>query len=572
MASTVEQIKEKLSIHDVVSSYIKLQKAGKNYRAQCPFHSDNDPSFYVSPERDSYYCFGCNAKGDIFTFVEEFEGLDFQGALKLLAERAGVEITYQRGPDRSVKDTIREVLEVATLFYSKALSDNKEAQKYIQDRGISKETRDTFRLGYAPDGWRGLYDHAREKGFTDEDLLRAGLAKKKDDGGYYDTFRARIMFPVMDTSGRVIGFSGRVFPEPKDKDEHGERSAKYLNTPETVLFHKSDVLYGYNKAKGSMRKNDFCIVAEGQVDVLMVHQAGFGNAVAPLGTALTPGHLRLIERMTKNLLLALDADNAGVASSQRSAALALSRGFDVKIARLPSGKDPADVINEDPETWRSAVRGATHIIEFLLDVIGEREKDERKRASAIHQEVLPFVRRIDNKIDQAHFVKMTAQRLGVKEDTIIEEINKLPEEREIVAQRDTTPEEARSRKDLIIRRLLGVISWVKKNPNKDVLVEEVTKELEKTTGTTVEEFLRMYDPDELLFEAEVTLEDADVSLAGHVEEMLRNLKEDYLRADLSKLLGDLRLAEREKDAERAEKILKECQRISQQVEKLKQKA
>src|ERR1700733_2299987 len=288
---TVQQIKDRLSIVDVVSQYVKLDRAGSTLRARCPFHSEKTPSFFVSAERGTFHCFGCGEGGDIFTFVEKIEGLDFKGALKVLADKAGVEIVYERGgkEKKDERERLFELMEVTTIFYTSKLSD--AAKKYLTDRGLKEATIKEFRLGFADSGWTDATDYLKKKGFSDKEIVEAGVGKK-GDRSTLDKFRNRIMFPIADSAGRVIGFSGRIFGENASPE-----APKYLNSPETPLFHKSRILYGFDKAKLSMRKLGCAVLVEGQMDLLASHQAGWANTVAVSGTAFTPEHAQLIPRM-----------------------------------------------------------------------------------------------------------------------------------------------------------------------------------------------------------------------------------------------------------------------------------
>ena len=309
MSTPVEQIKERLGIADVVGSYMKLERVGSSLKGKCPFHNEKTPSFFVSPARGSYYCFGCQAKGDIFTFVQEFEGLDFIGALRVLAVRAGVTLTKIDPKVRSEYARLYLCLEKATRFYEETLISNTEASEYITSRGLKQETIKDWRLGFAPSDWRQLFDYLLKEGFKTEEMEKVGLIKvahQTDTGGhavsapkkYYDTFRGRIMFPIRDSAGRVIAFSGRILPRLDDG-----KTGKYINSPETILFSKSEVLYGFDRAKLVIRQKDAAILVEGQMDLLMAHQAGFENTVASSGTALTEQQLVRLKRLSENLLL-----------------------------------------------------------------------------------------------------------------------------------------------------------------------------------------------------------------------------------------------------------------------------
>src|SRR3989344_5146981 len=385
MADTVQQIKDRLSIVDVISQYVKLERSGQNFRARCPFHAERTPSFFVSPERGTFHCFGCNVGGDIFSFVEQIEGLDFKGALKVLAEKAGVPLVYERAEKKDERDRLFELLETATIFYSSRLSE--PAKKYLKERGLNDEMMRLFRLGFAGDAWGEASEYLREKKFTDKEIIDAGLAKK-GDRGLIDKFRNRIMFPIADPAGRIVGFSGRIFGEKASPD-----APKYLNSPETSLFRKSRILYGFDKAKQAMRKHSCAVLVEGQMDLLASHQAGWANTVAVSGTAFTPEHGALIRRMTDNLVIALDPDEAGFKAAARAARAALQGGLNVKVAQPPEGLDPADLIlKEGADAWRQAIRNSKDIVTFLLDVLEKlakgpvaKDTDPSLIASASHE-------------------------------------------------------------------------------------------------------------------------------------------------------------------------------------------
>jgi len=421
MSDSVQKIKERLSIFDVVAPYVELQKAGKNFKGKSPFTTEKTPSFYVSPDRGMYYCFSSNQGGDIFTFIEKMEGVDFKGALKILADKAGVELVKEDPKKRTERDTQYALIEEAAAFFFKQGTLYKPAQDYILDRGVDAKTIHTWRIGFAPDEWRSLRTHLTEKGYNDAQMLKAGLIKKTDGGKEpYDVFRNRIMFPICDTSGRVVAFSGRTLS--KDKE-----TPKYVNSPETELFQKSDILFGYDKAKEGIRKLDFSLITEGQFDVVLTHQAGYGNTVAVSGTALTAHHIDLLERLSNRVVLALDSDRAGIAAAKRGAEMMLSRGMDSKVVEMPEGKDPADVIKEDAKEFKYLVGKAVHVVEFLLNVLEKEAKDERAYKLRVREEVLPLLARMPNKIDREHFEKVVAERLDTTKDGVHYEVERFAE-------------------------------------------------------------------------------------------------------------------------------------------------
>jgi DNA primase len=441
--SPVQQIKDKLSITEVIGGYVKLDRAGRNFRAKCPFHKEKTPSFHVSPERGTYMCFGCGEKGDIFSFVQKIEGIDFPTALRQLGERAGVNIHTAFVPkvEHAEKDErLREVCEAATKFFEQTRKDRTDVTDYLHSRGVLDETILSWRLGYAPASWRELSEHLQIHGFTKDEIVDAGLAarseKKPDE--VYDRFRGRIMFPLFDLTGRVIAFSGRFFEKVPGGHEESE-PAKYVNSPETALFKKSKVLYGLDRAKNFIRKADCILLVEGQFDVVLSHQSGLPFTVALSGTALTPEHLSLLSRFSKRLVLALDADAAGLRAGQKSAAMAFAAGFDVKVPAFPEGKDPADMAKENPELLKAAIRTSRTAIEFFLDVLRSHAKDERGYKKLVEAQILPLIKALPSSIEQAHFVGIVAERLHAPEAAVRAEMARARQVFEHEQTEESTP-------------------------------------------------------------------------------------------------------------------------------------
>ncbi|MFM7088236.1 MAG: DNA primase [Candidatus Paceibacterota bacterium] len=580
MNSTLLAIKERLGIEEVVSSYIKTERAGANFKARCPFHNEKTPSFFISPDRGSYYCFGCGAKGDIFTFVSEFEGLDFKGALKLLAEKANVPLSLYREKDdvsKSEKDRLFEVMEKACGFFEHNLEIQKDAKEYLLTRGLDSALLKNFRLGYARDDWRLLYQYLRDAKFTDTEIEKAGLLKRKEekDGAArdvtYDRFRGRIMFPIMDSSGRVIAFSGRLFPDDG-------KSAKYLNSPETVIFKKSTVLYGLDKAKLSIKKNNFAILVEGQMDLLLSHQAGFTNTVATSGTAFSDelereeavSNLGLLRRMSKNLVIAYDGDEAGVKAALRASKIAISLGMDVKIAPLKSGLDPADVVSkEGKDAWREVVRNSMTIVEFLLEKILQKAPvGDRKLGLLVKDQILPFVAMLSTNIDQEFFLKKISGKTAIPESTLRADLSTVSQasvnEKAYIEKIEQHRLEM-ARKDYILRRLLGFL-WLHKDENSETLLDEVAQTLGLTRESLNDQYA-LYKED-LLYEAEVFYSNG-VDVKRDTIELLNNLKEESLKEQLTKKLHELYKAEEVGDESKIQEILKECQIINNKIHEIK---
>jgi DNA primase len=417
----------------VLGSYITLIPSGAQFKAKCPFHQEKTASFSVSPERGAYYCFGCGAKGDIFTFVEQFEGLDFKGALKLLADRAGVSLTdfHEKKDDT---DELYAVLEKAAGIYQELLLQHQDAQHYLFARGLTQKSIDDFRIGYVPEEWRYLVSHLSEKELSAAE--RAGLLQKKDaspstfhlpPSSYYDRFRGRIMFPLFDGSGRVIAFSGRLFPDSKDP-----KSPKYINSPETPVFHKSRILYGFNKAKESVRRHGFSIVVEGQFDLVLSHQYGFTNTVATSGTAVSDdaasdqfSNLSVLSRLAANSILAFDGDAAGIKARTRAALVELSLGMQPKVAALPEGEDPASLLAKgDPNLWKAVLKESKHVIMAEAQRILAAGQSMHAKVAELTAKVFPLLARVASSIEQRSFLASIAHLLGMQESVVAEDFKK----------------------------------------------------------------------------------------------------------------------------------------------------
>ncbi len=640
MSTPVEQIKERLSIEEVIGSYVKLEKSGKNLKARCPFHNEKTPSFYVSPDRGGFFCFGCGAKGDIFSFVEQFEGLDFMGALKLLADKAGVDIT--RTPkggfsgdyavQKSEKDRLYSVMEDAALFFEENLSghvpridDNTlysmardDARAYIKKRGITDATVKEFRIGFVPKEWRLLYNHLKSKGYSDVDIEKAGLAKRPESSeaspsgatssaqvkSLYDRFRDRVMFPIFDSSGRVIAFSGRILHED-------EGTAKYLNSPDTPLYNKSTVLYGIDKAKQAIRERGYTILVEGQMDLVLSHQAGIKNTVAVSGTALADtltvggdsgavNNLGIVRRLSPNLILAFDSDTAGRKAAMRSAEIALTLGMDVKIADLPEGLDPADMVLADPESWKNALRAAKPVVEFQLDqVLAEsiaKKLDLRKIPALLREKVYPFIAMLSGQTEQGYYVKMVRERAlnnAENEAIIWEDINAARKVRQ--AKQQQTPSQGTgqppvgratisangqaSHLDIISRKLFGLLAYIARE---NILsVDGYTTTLKNIAGEErYNNLIQKIEPskDELIFEAELffgrsdDLRNKPDVIEKHIRELILNFEEDLIREDFAKAMAELGALERNKDKGTADvydaataELLQKCQKLSARI-------
>lgn len=364
-----DEIKQRLDVADIVGEYLTLKTAGSgSFKTVCPFHSEKTPSFYVSKEKQIWHCFGCDKGGDLISFVMEMEGMSFPEALRHLGKKAGVEIPEYR-PSRGSDE--REFLigmnELAGKFYEAILwkrDEGKSAREYLKSRGIDEELAKSFRLGCAPDRWDALKNALAKKGFDESRMLKAGLVKKRQSGsGAIDRFRGRLMIPLCDARGRILGFTGRLLVEQGEKT-----GPKYLNSPETAVYHKSDVLFGLDLARTAIRREQAVIIVEGNLDVVASHKAGVENVVASSGTALTESQLLQLKKLTTNLIFSFDSDNAGYNAARRGIHLAQKMGFRVQVAAIPDelGKDPDDVVQKNPEAWTNLVKSPKHIMEYYF--------------------------------------------------------------------------------------------------------------------------------------------------------------------------------------------------------------
>ncbi|HFC76953.1 MAG TPA: DNA primase [Candidatus Moranbacteria bacterium] len=424
MGLATEEIKSKLNIVDLIGEYVRLQKAGSSWKACCPFHNEKTPSFTVSEEKQFWHCFGCGKGGDAFAFLMEIEGLDFKEALENLAERTGVELPkYKGGEKREDRNKIWEVLELATKFYEKQLWDGpgkNKILKYLQERGLNDETIREFRLGFAPAGWGNILDFLKSRGYNSTDILKAGLIIEKDGGSkQYDRFRDRIIFPICDVSGKVLGYSARVAPGGD------ESQAKYVNTPETEVYHKGNVLYGMHKAKSEIKEKDKVLLVEGNMDVIASYQAGIKNTVAVSGTALTPEQLKLIKRYTNNIKMFFDMDEAGQKASKRSSELAFENEMNVFVVEITEGKDAADAVKENPANFLSAVRKALPAMEYFLQKeMAKRNKNNIEDKKKIIEELADLINSFSNKIEKEYWVRELAGKLDISEEILFDTFNK----------------------------------------------------------------------------------------------------------------------------------------------------
>lgn len=581
LSSPIDEIKSRLDVVEVIKNYIKLQKAGVNYRAVCPFHSEKKGSFFVSPTRQIWHCFGCSKGGDMFGFVKEIEGVEFGDALRILAQKAGVELTRQ-GPEfaklRTERQRYYEILEFACCFFEKQLEESsagKEAKEYLIKRGIKNETIKEWRLGYSPNSWQPLSEFLVGRGYNRNEIEKAGLALKSEKtGDYYDRFRGRIMFPVFDYSSQVVGFGARIFKEEKRADGFDE--AKYINTPATMLYDKSRILYGLNKAGVEIRKKDNCILVEGYVDAIMLHQAGFKNVVACSGTALTPNQLGIIKRYSENIFSAFDMDIAGDKATKKGIDLAQTMGFNIKIITMPGEKDPADVIFKNSSDWEVLIKDAKTIHDFYFDnILTKYDKSTLEGKKGITKFLLPVIKKIPNEIEKTHWIGTLSRVLNIKEEDILAELQKVKAE-EQYADFDKMADKIvvskqKGRKDLL-EEYLAMLSI--KTPNCLNFITETDFSFFSPNICKVINHFKTSAPDfkceppqeikdlvnVILLKAEV--EEADINFEDEFKRSLEEIRTLVVKDKLDEICFAIKNAEKEKDSAKLQELLGEFNRLS----------
>lgn len=593
MSLETDEIKTRLNIVDLIGEYVQLQKAGSSWKARCPFHNEKTPSFTVSEEKQFWHCFGCGKGGDAFAFLMEIEGLEFREVLENLAERTGVTLPKYQGEKSSVNgNKLREILELATKFYEKQLwegSGKKKILKYLQERGLNEETIREFRLGYAPDGWRNILDFLKERGYDVKDILKTGLIIEKDGGAkHYDRFRDRIIFPICDVQGRVMGYSARVAPGGD------ETQAKYVNTPETEIYHKGNVLYGIDKAKLEIKEKDEVLLVEGNMDVIASYQAGIKNTVAVSGTALTTEQLKLIGRYTDNIKMFFDMDEAGQKASKKSSELAFENEMNVSVVKITEGKDAADAVKENPETFLSAVQEALPAMEyFLQQELLKRSKNNIVDKKKIIGELSGLINSFSNKIEKEYWIKELADRLDVSEEILFDTFNNLNKNNFqetpnksvengvlknevfgqdrlkniqleimglVLANSELWKEVAEKKQDEIKKyfsnqKIVDVIlnKGIEMNFNFERLLEILEDENQK-------KFLREQCFDNLEKEKDATIDDKRLEL----EQYFIELKRENKREATKKIIEQIKEAEKKGDKKEVEKLAQELMKISGQ--------
>jgi len=592
--SSIEEIKQRLNVSDVISEYIKLIPSGSNYKARCPFHNDKTPSFMVSDDKQIWHCFGCGRGGDIFSFIQEIEGVEFPEALKILAKKAGVKLSPVDPVRQSQKMKILEINKWAAAYYLKILQDSpkaKIARDYLKKRKIEETTIEEFKIGYALEEWDALNKFLQKKGYKEEDIFQAGLSIRKQKGvGYFDRFRGRLMFPIFDPHDSVIGFSGRILKER-------EKEAKYINTPQTLAYNKSQTLYGINRAKAAIKEKKLAIVVEGNMDVLSSHQVGVKNVVASSGTALTKEQIQLLRRYSNNIAFCFDQDAAGQEATQRGLEQVLSQDINIKIIRLPFGKDPDECIRKDPKLWQKAAKEALSVMDYFFDFIQKNydlSKIEDKKLAA--KLLLPLIGRLFDPIEQSHYLQKLSGLIKVDEEILREQIAKIKEKKYSSTGEDLGEKKGKERKKerilLLSERVLGLglkfpdrLSYIIEklpeeavhedlkplyrrlkiyyNQKQQLDFEDFLKQLKEIDSSLISKI----DLIILLVEKDFSeVNDADL-IKREIEKALKELKSAYIRKRLKAVSSEMKSLE-EVGKDFPEKLIQEFNFLTEELKKL----
>ena len=608
MLSQLEEIKSKLDIVEVIGQYVKLQKTGANYKALCPFHKEKTPSFIVSPSRQIFHCFGCGAGGDVVGFLMKIENIEFKEALKILADKAGVKLTYESPEINSQKQKIIDINEKAREFFEKQLENNNEVLVYFYKRGLKEETIKEFRLGFALDDWRSLLSFLIKEGFKPEEILQSGLVISKKEipeintkiqdtrldsarqaeykiqnTDLYDRFRSRLMFPLEDASGHIVGFTGRIFQgkSPLKTIKDIEAVGKYVNTPQTLVFDKSKILYGLSKTKTYLHQLEATLLVEGQMDFLMGWQAEIKNIVATSGTSLTPYHLAILKKYNNTLILGFDMDEAGERAAERSIDLALAKEFNVKILQLSQGKDLADYIldTKDPAEIKDLLNKAIPIMDFYFQrakMVGDINSLEGKKAVVSY--FLPKVKKLINPLDKAFWLEKISRYVDIDIHALEDELKRIVIESAKIIDENEPEYQYSSSATLtsILEKprcqILGerIIAFLIKDfslkdevkENQKYFPEEISKILEIILSAKLPDDLEPKNLQKMNLKEEIIdkinelalradyelemLEKFNVSLKEEIKKQLSDLKQEMVKIRQKKIENEIMLAEKNK--------------------------
>lgn len=543
-----EEIKSKIDIVDFISGYVQLKKSGQNWKGICPFHPEKTPSFMVSPAKQIFHCFGCGAGGDVIAFASKYENLSLSESVKFLARKAGITLTHSMTDKKTLQkfDNMREALSAACEFYIKRLNESATARGYLEKRGLSAESIKTFKLGYAPPGWDNLLKHLRNSGCADTVIREAGLAVTGEKG-IYDMFRNRIIYPITSGSGNVIAFGGRALDDSLPK---------YINSPETAVYKKSDTLFGLYTARDEIRKVGTVLIVEGYMDVILCHQFGFKNVVAPLGTALTSGHIQKLRPLTNRTVLVFDGDAAGRAAARRTLPLVCRNNYKAKVLVLPDSEDPDSYLRKkDAGSFKKMIENSKSIVEFIFS-ISEAEKSDTAR------EALSLVAEAADPLMADEMLREIADRSRLSENALRQELAKMKNRAARGSQ--TAPATVRQKKNLEEYLLLSaiiafpekseyVLSRITPDDIKDQTIVSIFRKL-SSAGSGKDVLSALEDADE---EERILVTKLSVDPGFDVEHVDRNIEDCLRKIDMRKLDEKKKLSEISGDLRKMNDLLME---------------
>lgn len=593
----IEEIKRKIDIVEFISEYLPLKKMGRNFAAKCPFHTETKPSFMVSPDRQIFRCFGCEAAGDVFSFLEKKEGLSFPEALEVLAKRAGVTLERFEPRKKSEKEKLLTITNWATKLFHHLLTKHelgKRARVYLEKRGIKSQSTADFGLGYAPKSGELLSKFLESKGFGQADVASSGLLVSRASGEYFDRFRDRIIFPIKDVKGQVVGFSGRLIELGGEK--FPETEPKYLNSPETLIFQKGFLLYGLDIAKDAIRDKDLAVLVEGEFDVISSHQAGVKNVVAVKGTSLTREQVGLVSRFAENMAICFDTDIAGDAAARRGIELAEQAGMNIKVIQTAGFKDPDEMIKDSVQKWQDAVLKAVPVYDWLIDSALRRfDKTTAEGKKKIGRELLPIFSRISDELVKAHYLQKLSASLGLAEEVLWKALAKTSIKKivfeKVPVEKDKGSSLARDKSSFLSEHFLSLLlqgwefcdrrdfwpqpAFFPQGPLKkifeNIIISPLAKgpkekeefELGQFFKTLPEELTSLVDR-LILTDLGDVLEDR-TKFQAELEKRAREIREQGLKRELVRLSLEIKKAEKEKDKEKLPILQKEFGRVSEEL-------
>ncbi len=582
----VEEIKQRIDIVDLIQEYIKVQPAGMNFKATCPFHNEKTPSFMISPDKQIWHCFGCGTGGDHFEFIKRIEGVEFPEALRILAKRANVVLEYVNPELHNQKTKLLDLLKDLANYYHQVLLNNSSAQfvrEYLKNRNITDDTIGTYQLGYAPDSWHEAIDYLQEKKYTLREIEQAGVSKQGEKNKPYDRFRNRLIFPIRDIHGNVVGFTGRVMATEYD-------GGKYINSPTSPIYNKSNILYNLDLAKQEIRKKDYAILVEGNMDAISAYQVNTRNVIAVSGTSLTDDQIKLIKRFTQNVMIAFDADVAGTQANLRGIDLMWQAGLNVKVVHLPEDLDPDDLIRSDVEKWKELLRTAENFMDYIFKVtlneLDLSRVDHKKQAA---QKLLKVISKLGDPVEESHYLKKLADILKVSEEALSKKIEQFKdkvkpqiEEKKIITGKVVVTQE-----QAIAERLLALL--LKYPDNLEIIskrlnvgevlylpVQKLYKELiiyynnkhnfdhnefSNTLENNEKDYLNQLS---LLAEDEIS-EETKTEIQREIIVLTKRIKEYYTKKRLKELEFEIKKAQDENNKEEMNRLSQEFTKLSSEL-------